>query len=778
MPYQYPPAVVQQLVSNGVPAVAGYVEAYFANTSVHASLFDVDGTELPWPVVADSNGQVSYCLNVSTTYDLRAYDALGSLLWAAPGVNAAPAGTITASYEVLTDALDPMPGYLGLKITEGANITITPVTGGPTGTVLQIAAVGGSTQWEVVDIGGTDYLTPVAGLPQLLSISEIRPAIGPLNLFAPTGQYIKSEVGGLVSDTMGRVVNAGTQIVSTVAAFDVLGVATAYSTINVQSNIISLLHSVGNKSLTIDADGVHVSTTAGVEPGAVLSIDPITGAIIQGALSPSDVGAQPASTNLGSIAGLADSAGWLKNNGAGTFSYSTPTASDVGAIPTGGAVLSVTASGTSITVDGTATNPTVALNLANENAWTTRQTITGSNAGYALQLTGYTNYQVLGVYSNYAGAVDQLQLINQSTNSSASSYWSQWLNYGSGIIRSFIMETTKASAAARMTIKLKNTGDSDAQPRLNFDPTLLAPEANNVFALGSSTRRWSNVYSTLLNVAGASTLTGDVSFAGAAMTWSGNPTHSGNHTFSGDITGNGNWIVGNASSDTLTVNATPTFNAPVKVTNTAFPTLTVERVADGTSGVRTSAYMTRKSSSAFAAVSNAFGCGQVYGANLAGTDYYFGYIAGRKLGTTGEITLVVYDDSASVSVTSNVGIFSKTEATLPQLAGTGTRMVTASSTGLLASRLASSYITQTLTASAAIAIDTELLRMTGTGFTGTLTTSLGDSRVISFRNSGTGNLTVACNGAETIDGVANLVIPVGGIAKICSVAAGLWETVL
>ena len=105
-------------------------------------------------------------------------------------------------------------------------------------------------------------------------------------------------------------------------------------------------------------------------------------------------------------------------------------------------------------------------------------------------------------------------------------------------------------------------------------------------------------------------------------------------------------------------------------------------------------------------------------------------------------------------------------------------MVTASSTGLLASRLASSYITQTLTANAAIALDTELLRMTGTGFTGTLTTSLGNSRVISFRNSGTGNMTIACAGAETIDGVATLLIPVGGIAKICSVGSGVWETVL
>jgi hypothetical protein len=45
-------------------------------------------------------------------------------------------------------------------------------------------------------------------------------------------------------------------------------------------------------------------------------------------------GKQTAYTNLSTIGALANSAGWLYNNGSGTFSYSTPTASDVGAVPT------------------------------------------------------------------------------------------------------------------------------------------------------------------------------------------------------------------------------------------------------------------------------------------------------------------------------------------------------------------------------------------------------------------------------------------------------------
>jgi hypothetical protein len=45
-------------------------------------------------------------------------------------------------------------------------------------------------------------------------------------------------------------------------------------------------------------------------------------------------GKQTAYTNLTSIGSLVNGNGWLRNNGTGTFSYSTPTAADVGAVPT------------------------------------------------------------------------------------------------------------------------------------------------------------------------------------------------------------------------------------------------------------------------------------------------------------------------------------------------------------------------------------------------------------------------------------------------------------
>ena len=49
------------------------------------------------------------------------------------------------------------------------------------------------------------------------------------------------------------------------------------------------------------------------------------------------------------------------------------------------------------------------------------------------------------------------------------------------------------------------------------------------------------------------TLAGTPVVTASAVTWSGNPTHSGNHTWSGTQNFNGNVVIGNASTDTLTV---------------------------------------------------------------------------------------------------------------------------------------------------------------------------------------------------------------------------------
>lgn len=310
-----------------------------------------------------------------------------------------------------------------------------------------------------------------------------------------------------------------------------------------------------------------------------------------------------------------------------------------------------------------------------------------------------------------------------------------------------------------------------------FVSDLLA-STNNARALGSDALRWSAVHATEFYKAGV-TLTSLLAGKEPVL---GNPAADGYVLAStaagvrswyniagalalylpltgGTITGN--LTLGDAAGDTVTVNGTTTIQSAstaLKINpGNSSAGIQLYRNTTGTGSIGRQEYHANSSTS----VDRIFARTQavsVTATNGAEDGAYDIYVL-----VNGVLTERAYFDENGVKITN--------------LSGTGTRVTVADSTGLLGTRLASSYITQTLTANAAIALDTELLRMTGTGFTGTLTTSLGNGRVISFRNSGTGNLTIACAGAETIDGVATLVIPVGGIAKICSVAAGLWETV-
>ncbi len=71
-----------------------------------------------------------------------------------------------------------------------------------------------------------------------------------------------------------------------------------------------------------------------------------------------DANFQPLNTNLTSIAGLANAAGWLHNDGAGAFAYSTPTKADVGLGNVENTALSTWAGTTNITTLGAITTGT------------------------------------------------------------------------------------------------------------------------------------------------------------------------------------------------------------------------------------------------------------------------------------------------------------------------------------------------------------------------------------------------------------------------------------
>ncbi len=95
-------------------------------------------------------------------------------------------------------------------------------------------------------------------------------------------------------------------------------------------------------------------------------------------------GKQDAYTNLSTIGNLANSAGWLHNDGAGTYAYSTPTKSDIGLSNVENTALSTWAGSTNLTTAGnlsvsslTSTNE-VLINTTTATGGNTKLTVNGA----------------------------------------------------------------------------------------------------------------------------------------------------------------------------------------------------------------------------------------------------------------------------------------------------------------------------------------------------------------------------------------------------------------
>lgn len=103
----------------------------------------------------------------------------------------------------------------------------------------------------------------------------------------------------------------------------------SYSTPN--KSDVGLSNVTNNAQVTSVTGSSPISSSGGTTPAISISQSNTS---TNGYLSSTDWntfnGKQASYTNLTSIGGLADSSGWLKNNGSGTFIYSTPSASDVG----------------------------------------------------------------------------------------------------------------------------------------------------------------------------------------------------------------------------------------------------------------------------------------------------------------------------------------------------------------------------------------------------------------------------------------------------------------
>ena len=112
---------------------------------------------------------------------------------------------------------------------------------------------------------------------------------------------------------------------------------TAGTGISIANGAASITITNSAPDQTVSISGTAPVSVTGTYPNFTVSMTQASGSV-NGWLSSTDWttfnNKQVAYTNLTSIGALANATGWLYNNGTGTFSYSTPTAADVGAVPT------------------------------------------------------------------------------------------------------------------------------------------------------------------------------------------------------------------------------------------------------------------------------------------------------------------------------------------------------------------------------------------------------------------------------------------------------------
>ena len=220
------------------------------------------------------------------------------------------------------------------EITYVSNVaTGTGLTGGPitsTGTIsiantaVTAASYGAADTVGTFTVNAQGQLTAAANAAIAINVGAVSGAVpNTVNVLAGTGL---SGGGALTANV--TLSNAG------VLSFNTRVGDVTLSNTDV-TTALGYTPGTGNGTVTSVTGTTPISSSGGATPNISISLANTT---TDGYLSSTDWntfnGKQTAYTNLSTIGGLANSAGWLYNNGTGTFSYSTPTAADVGAVPT------------------------------------------------------------------------------------------------------------------------------------------------------------------------------------------------------------------------------------------------------------------------------------------------------------------------------------------------------------------------------------------------------------------------------------------------------------
>jgi hypothetical protein len=307
----------------GNHASAGYLTSGAIGTTVQA--YDADLTS--WAAITPSTKQDTLVSGTSIkTINGNSLLGSGDLTISGGG-----SGTVT---NVSIVSANGLAGTVATSTTTPAITLSTTVTGLLKGNGTAISAA----------TSGSDYAPATSGT----SILYGNGSGGFSNVTVGTGLSFSS--GTLSSTNTGTVtsVTGTAPIASTGGATPAISISQASTSTDgyLSSTDWNTFNNKGNgtvtsvSALTLGTTGTDLSSTVATgttTPVITLNV-PTASATNRGALSSADWttfnGKQTAYTNLTTIGSLANGVGWLYNNGSGTFSYSTPTASDVGAVPT------------------------------------------------------------------------------------------------------------------------------------------------------------------------------------------------------------------------------------------------------------------------------------------------------------------------------------------------------------------------------------------------------------------------------------------------------------
>jgi hypothetical protein len=389
-----------------------------------------------------------------------------------------------------------------------------------------------------------------------------------------------SQLGGTDSNVQfGTLASGQTIIYDATAGYWKNSTLTAGTGISISNGAGSVTVTNSAPDQTVAISGTSPVSVTGTYPTFTVSMTQSSGSV-NGWLSSTDWttfnNKQQAYTNLSTIGALANGTGWLYNNGSGTFSYSTPTKTDVGlsnvtndaqtkaaivpnTAPTSGRILVGNAGGTAyapvsmsgdvtLASTGATTLATVNSNVGSfTNASVTvnaKGLITAASSGTA-PVTSVTGTAPISSSGGATPAISISQATTSTNGYLSSTDWNTFNNKGSGTVTS----------VAALTLGTTGTDLSSTVATGTTTPviTLNVPTASAANRGALSAADWTTFNSkgngTVTSVGGTGTVAG--------LTLTGTVTGSGNLTLGGNLSITADMIYDNFTATASQTTFTP-----------------------------------------------------------------------------------------------------------------------------------------------------------------------------------------------------------------------------